>query len=373
MNPIILNNIEENNVLKFTIQNINVSLINALRRIILGDIPCVILKTFPYAENNVDIEVNTTRMNNELIKQRLSCIPIHINDTEFPIQNYIIELDKTNLSDYIQYATTKDIKIKDIVYNTYLSEEETRKIFPPNHLSNDFIDIVRLRPKMRNDHDGEQLKFTAKLDIGSANDNGSYNVACTSCYSNTPDETLIQREYEKYVNSLEDNIEDETRELKKKDWLILNSQKYFIKDSFNFILETVGQFSNNDIMLKACGIMLEKINKFRTDLQNDVSLISKSNVTIDNCYDIKILNEDYTIGKALEYILYTFHYLHSDNETSDKTVSFCGFRKNHPHDDFSYIRVAFINNVDENYITELFNETCNKLELIYQNIFTVFE
>ena len=31
-------------------------------------------------KNDVDIEINTTRLNNEILKQRISCIPIHIAD-----------------------------------------------------------------------------------------------------------------------------------------------------------------------------------------------------------------------------------------------------------------------------------------------------
>ena len=33
-----------------------------------------------------------------------------------------------------------------------------------------------------------------------------------------------------------------------------------------------------------------------------------SETTIDNCYDVRLENEDYTMGKVLEYILYTKFY-----------------------------------------------------------------
>ena len=59
---------EEDNFLKFTISNVNVSTINAIRRIILSEIPCIVFKTQPYTENLVNILVNKSRLNNELIK-----------------------------------------------------------------------------------------------------------------------------------------------------------------------------------------------------------------------------------------------------------------------------------------------------------------
>ena len=80
MDPRISELSEEDGTLRFRLSGVNVSLANAIRRIILSDIPCVVFRTFPYEENKVQIETNTTRMNNELIKQRLSCVPIHISD-----------------------------------------------------------------------------------------------------------------------------------------------------------------------------------------------------------------------------------------------------------------------------------------------------
>ena len=90
--PKISNVDEYNNTLKFTLSNINVSYANAIRRILLSDIPCIVFKTNPYHENNVNIKINKSRLNNELIKQRISSIPIHIDNIyDFPYQNYIVE------------------------------------------------------------------------------------------------------------------------------------------------------------------------------------------------------------------------------------------------------------------------------------------
>ena len=52
-------------------------------------------------------------MNNELIKQRLSCIPIFINDLKTPIDNYQVIINKQNTSDNIEFITTEDIDIID--------------------------------------------------------------------------------------------------------------------------------------------------------------------------------------------------------------------------------------------------------------------
>jgi DNA-directed RNA polymerase II subunit RPB3 len=67
---------------KFTMSNVNVSIANSIRRTILSDIPTVVFKTAPYEENKANIIANTSRLNNEIIKQRLSCIPIHVKEID---------------------------------------------------------------------------------------------------------------------------------------------------------------------------------------------------------------------------------------------------------------------------------------------------
>ena len=100
--------------LKFTLSGVNVSIANAIRRIILSDVPIVVFRVSPSDKNKCTIIANTCGLNNEIVKQRLSCIPIHIKDVEeFPINNYIMELNVQNNTDTTIYVTTKDFVIKD--------------------------------------------------------------------------------------------------------------------------------------------------------------------------------------------------------------------------------------------------------------------
>ena len=114
MDPHISNVRTENGFLKFSLLDCNMSIANALRRIIISDIPTFVFRTYPYSENKAEVTHNTTRFHNEIIKQRLSCIPIHIDDMDFPYKDYVIEVDVKNNTDNILYVTTKDFKIKNI-------------------------------------------------------------------------------------------------------------------------------------------------------------------------------------------------------------------------------------------------------------------
>lgn len=371
MNPTVKNIAENNGRLTFTLSGVNVSLANAIRRIIISEIPCVVFRTSPYAENKVNISINTTRLNNELIKQRISCIPIHIQDTSTPIENYIIMIDKKNTGDVIDYVTTKDITIKDTSTGKLLTEKMVRTIFPPDPITEDYIDIARLRPRLSEEIDGEHLQLQATLDIGTAKENGSFNVACTCSYGNTEDPIQIAdiiTSMEAEMKSQGMNVED--IEFKKKDWLLLNAQLHFIPNSFDFIIETVGQFGNMELVFKGVNVMIDKINKFKSLIQTE-DIIARSNTTLENGFDIKLVSEDYTLGKALEYMLYNNHY-DRDNVKSDKILTFCGFRKPHPHIDESIIRIAFGKGTEKSTVVQIMVEVCNELIQTFTAIATFF-
>ena len=113
MDPSVLDFVEntKNNTLTFTVSNINCSLANAIRRVILADIPTVVFRTFPHEENDATFYINTCRLNNEILKQRLSCIPIHITDHDInlkDLKDYRMELDIKNDTETTIYVTSKD-------------------------------------------------------------------------------------------------------------------------------------------------------------------------------------------------------------------------------------------------------------------------
>ena len=72
MNPQIANVSEEGDVYKFTLSGLNVSLANALRRTILADIKTLAFYTENYKDGECTIQVNTSRLHNEILKHRLS-------------------------------------------------------------------------------------------------------------------------------------------------------------------------------------------------------------------------------------------------------------------------------------------------------------
>lgn len=368
MDPRFSNLVENKGILTFKLEGINVSLANALRRTIISDIDTVVIKTFPHSENKANIMINTTRFNNEILKQRLSCIPIHIEDTTMPLDQYVIEIHKKNETDTIDYVTTEDFKVKNEKTKTYLKPEEVKKIFPPNHITKQYIDFVRLNPQLSDQIDGSEIKLTAKMSVSNAKDDAMYNVVSTCSYKNTIDKIAMQDKKVEYEDELrKKGLSDEDVIFEVKNWSHLQAKRITMPDSFDFIVETVGVFPNKVILQKACQVINNKLQNLIGEEQDDYMSIQKSDTTMPNCFDITLKGEDYTIGKILEF------YLYEECFNKDKVCTFVGFKKFHPHDDDSIIRIAFKTSVDVDIVKQHLKNGCLKLIQVYKEISKAFE
>ena len=346
MNPQVeLNSSHNDEILMFTLSGVNVSLANAIRRTILSDIPLVVFRTTPYEQNKANIISNTSRLNNEILKQRLSCIPIHIkNVEEFPLKNYQLEINVENITDTTMYVTTEHFIIKDLVTGKPISESKNKEIFPANDYSGYYIDFVRLRPKISDELPGEKIHLTCEFSIGTAKEDGMFNAVSTCSYGFTIDSLSQEAILEKHKQTWKD--EGKTKEeiiFETKNWLLLDGMRITKKDSFEFIIHSIGIYDNVELIHKACEILIDKLQYQDMLIEKDELEIEKSENTMSNSFDIILENEDYTIGKILEYFLYTKFY-----ET--KILTFCGFKKMHPHDSYSIIRVAYKDAVDRSMV-----------------------
>lgn len=330
---------EENGLMSFTISNIDVSYVNGLRRVILSEIPIVVFKTTPYEENKATILANTSRLNNEIVKQRLSCIPICIPDFEtMNLKNYLLEIDVENSTDTTMIVTTKDFKIRNVVTNELLDDAKVKKIFPPFVSPNGqeyYIDFLRLRPKISDEIPGEKIKLTCEFSVGTAREDSMFNVTGTCSYGCTPDRVKMQEQLEREKQNWKDDGKSESEiKFEAANWKLLEGLRYVIRYSFDFVIQSVGIYENDTIMVKACNILNGKLESLKTLLSKDEIEINVSDSTMDGCYDIVLENEDYTVGNILNYELYQIFY----NDL--KTLNYVGFKKLHPHDSHSVLRLA---------------------------------
>jgi DNA-directed RNA polymerase alpha subunit len=367
MNPQISDVSEVGDVYKFTISDINVSLANAIRRTILSDIPTLVFYTETYNDNQCNIQVNNTRLHNEILKQRLSCIPIHEKDLNILPGSYILDLDIKNETENMIIVTTEHFRIRNKINGNYLSKDETRRIFPPNQKTQQFIDFARIRPKIADNIPGEHIKLTCEFSVHCAKDNSMFNVVSKCSYGNTLDMKKIDEVWEEHSKSLaSDKLSDEEIEFEKKNFYFLDSQRHFIKDSFDFVVQTLGVFENREIVQKACKILHDKMITMIQLIDSDGVPINNSETTMDYCFDIILENEDYTIGKVLEYILYEKYFM------NEKVLTFCGFKKFHPHNLDSTIRLAYSQNADKRMVAQHLRFACVDAGNVFKKVYDIF-
>jgi DNA-directed RNA polymerase subunit L len=331
---------EEEGILTFTIYNTDVSYVNALRRTILSDIPVVVFKTIPYEENKANIMINTSRLNNEIVKQRLGCIPICATELqESQLKNYLLEVDVENKTDTNLIVTTKDFKIKNLVTDKYLDDNTMKKIFPPyippTGNGEYYIDFLRLRPNITKELPGERIKLTCELSISNARYDSMFNVVGTCAYGCTPDREKMAEQLAIRKQKWKDEGKTEAEiKFEAANWNLLEGLRYVKSKSFDFIIQSLGIYENTEIIIKSCDIVINNLENIKRTLDQDEMEIKSSINTMDNSYDITLANNDYTIGNILNYELYSVFYQEL------KALDYVGFKKMHPHDNDSIIRVS---------------------------------
>ena len=324
--PVLANEDVKDDILTFTLKNTDVSIANALRRTILGNIRAVIM-----AKSDCSITVNTTRFNNEILKQRLSCIPVCLSPHEEEIKVFSIELKKSNPTTATVMVTTEDFKI---IEN---GKASSKRLFLPDPITKQYIDILRLRPKMGSIV--ESIEMTATLSITTGMQTGTSNMG--NCfYKCTMNHEQSELEWAKK------GIDDK---FAKKDWDLLDAKRYVIPNSFDVSVESyvMANYSPTQLVHIACKVIEKDLLTFTSPLQ-----IQPSDTTMEKCVDIILPNCDYTVGKIMEYYLFSTKF--------DIDITYITFLKNHPHDKHGILRIAFKEDQTDESITEMFLEGCKE-------------
>lgn len=323
-------------VLRFSIRNVDVSIINGLRRVIINDIP-----SFGCYQKCTFVK-NTSKLTNEVLKNRIHCIPAHC-PMNFPLDEYKMVLHVKNDKDTIQTVTTEHITIQHIESGELLSDDQTRAIFPPNPITHHFIDIVRLRPTIKPIYgetiEGEELHVMCEFEKVTPSLHSAFNVQSTCAYGNTVDTQRQPSELAKKVQEWkqegkgEDEIAQET-----KNWYLLEGKRTYIPNSFEFVLETVGVYTNYELVVIASTILMQMCDELVEQLTTNTLQITRSSTTLTNGYDITLPSGNSTLGQLITNWLYNTQY--------QKSLTFCGYCKFHPHDTHGCIRIAFSSSLD---------------------------
>tara|TARA_E500000178_G_C17019481_1_gene754776 strand:- start:799 stop:1878 length:1080 start_codon:yes stop_codon:yes gene_type:complete len=281
--------------LSMVISDVDVSFVNALRRIILSEVETIGFNTDEYLNSDLKIIENNTPVHNEFILHRFGLVPVNFpNINEFDSSKYRFVLNKENTENKIVNVTSGDFE----VYNTDTNEKlETNDFFMPDNLTKEHILLLKLKQN-------EKIHIEGKASKSSGNKNARFSPVSCALYTYVHDSD----KFKKAVADAGLKTSQEINSFK------IDAGERFFKtneedepNEFEFKIETLGTISNKEIMKTSLQILAKKLLTFR----DNVSTIIVDNGNIDTmkiyesldtmkAFTIDIENETHTLGNLLQ-------------------------------------------------------------------------
>lgn len=336
--------------LNMTIQNVDVSFVNAIRRLILSDVETIGFNTDEYLNSDLKIITNTTPLHNEFILHRLGLIPVNIGDIEsFDSSKYRFSLNKENKSNEIINVTTGDFDVYDAITDKKLDNTD---FFKKDSITGEYILILKLKPNQVTGN-GEKIHIEGKCSKSSGRKNARFSPVSVSLYTYTPDPEKLK----KAIQEKQLKTQQEITQFK-----IEQGERYFKTDSndepnsFDFKIESVGIIPPNEIFKYALTILAKKLLNFRNNVnniivENDVNDEMKIYESLDKMkgFTIEVEGESHTLGNLLQ------GYLSLDNK-----VQFVAYKNPHPLINKIELKLKIVNH-ELSLLNEIIKKTVDNL------------
>ena len=307
----------------FEIHNIDLAIVNGIRRIILTDVPIpgIIGETIDTEEPTVNILVNTGALHNEIIIHRMGLIPICLTEDEienFEDKSIRLELNVKNEGNKVESITTKQLKA--YRNDVQITDKELATIFPANKVSKDHILITRLRS-------GEHLYLKAEAVKRSGRHNASFNPVSLCNFSYIQDASEASK-----VQS----VLDKERAYFK--------NKYGDPIAFKFDIEHINvNVGPKYLIPKSLDILITKLNNLRTELvsiDKSETVKIKQFQDIENTFEFLIDDEDDTLGNVIQSYIHNKYIRESNKFNTTTACLYIGYICPHPLKALMILRIT---------------------------------
>lgn len=330
----------------FDIYDIDLAIINSIRRIIISEIeiPGMI------GENNptIDIISNNGPLHNEYLIHRIGLIPICLKENEidsYEDNSIIFELNVENKNYNTLNITTANITGKR--NDNEIDKKELSEIFYPNIVSNNNILITRLR----ND---EKLHFKGKVVKKNGKYNAAFNPTSLANFSFIIDNSKIDKDT---------TILDKERQY--------YTNEYGDPNAIKFEIEPINKYITPKYLFnKALEILINKLNNLITNIKSNNNVSIKKFINNINTFEIFIDNEDDTIGNVIQSFIHNKFIRKKDKIKDNIECSYCGYICPHPLKQLVIIRITLLNETDENKFYDFLIYNCLSIIEELQNIKT---
>lgn len=352
-----------NKHLSMTINNVDVSIINSVRRIILSEVPNVAFHFDPndLDHNDIHINKNTCALHNEFLAHRLSLVPLCFSENEvntFDASRYKFVLKKQNTSYETIEVTTKDFEIYDEKGQKYPDAVKER-ILPKNPITKEYILLTKLKPNLHDEVSpprGEMVDLECIPSINTATKHSRWSPVSCCSYGNAIDKDIATKRFEDIVKKRESEI---GRTLKKdeKDTLLkrfntldvyrcFKKNKYDEADTFDFKIQTECALRCSYLFFKGCKILIDKIEQFTTNLHDkEASNVGISKLPgVPNFYQVDVRKEGFTLFNVLQSQIYNICI--RETAPNQNILEYIGYYQPHPLDEVMVLKLKFKSDVE---------------------------
>jgi DNA-directed RNA polymerase subunit L len=312
------------NALSFTLEDIDVAVVNAIRRVVLSEIPNVAFRVDMHGgPGDVVVHKNQSSLHNEMLLHRLSLVPLCFSEDEiesFDPEKYRFVLKAKNTGSEILNVTTKDFVVYDANGKPYPSSVH-EKIFPKNSVTGDHVLITKLKPNLSDSTKGDEIDIEARASKDIAKTNVCWCPVSVCTFYNNVDEKLAEQGLRAYTARHPTLDADEA----KRRFDALERQRFFKRNqydepnSFTFMVESECRIRPENLFEKAIEVLDDKL-KALAERVEDVE--SSNGVSV-----LDIEGENHTLGNLLQAMMY------NKFVRSEGRIESTGYYLTHPLED----------------------------------------
>ncbi len=287
--------------LSFTLEDVDVAVVNAIRRVVLSEIPNVAFRVDMHGgPGDVMVHKNQSSLHNEMLLHRLSLVPLCFDEDEiesFDPQKYRFVLKAKNTGSDILNVTTKDIVIYDASGKPYPASFRD-KIFPKNEVTGDHVLITKLKPNLSDSTKGDEIDIEARASKDVAKTNVCWCPVSVCAFYNNVDDKLAEQGLRAFIAR---HATLDAEEAKRR-FDALERQRCFKKNqydepnSFTFVVESECRVRPERLFEKAVNVLIDKL-KALADRVEDVEIVNGVSV-------LDIQGENHTLGNLLQAMMY---------------------------------------------------------------------
>ena len=336
---------EENNnkIIEFTINNVDTSIVNSIRRVILSEIPQIGFYFDAYDNSDVNVISNSSPIHNEFLAHRISLIPLHCSDDMDLDQlcKYRYIINETNETNKIKTITSQHIKVFD-EDNNQVSSNMIETLFPKNPVLKEkgidsYIVITSLTPCVNKP---TTVHIDAKASFGIPKTSICYSCVSLCTFYNIIDDEQLKAK----TKIIEDDVSIDVDKRKQCLGNLNTIEKYKLfhknvhgePNKFRFLIESECGYTPQYIILQALQILKDKITKLTTFDPKYIKINPN-----DSMYDVIIYNESHTVGNLLQALLFNKYCRPTSN-----VLTYIGYNVQHPLIDNVVLKLKFKKETD---------------------------